>query len=553
MTDRIWNVAVYARLSSDDGDKAESNSITSQKEIIRDYVAKHPEFVIAEEYVDDGFSGVNFERPGFKKMLEDIQAKKVDCIICKDLSRFARNYIDAGRYLEKIFPYIGIRFIAINDNYDSEGERAQADALIVPFKNLINDAYCRDISVKIRSQLDIKRKMGDYIGAFAPYGYKKDPQNKNKLLVDDPAARIVEIIFSLRIQGMCNAAIANKLNALGVPTPMDYKHSQGLNYQCSFDKGEKLEWRPLTVHRILTNEVYIGTLIQHKTGTPNHKVKKRVEYDRYDWFIVENNHEPIIRRTDFYTVQNLMQRNVRTSPKEEMLHLFSGFVFCGDCKNTMTRYSVPRGEKTYCYMVCSTNRSGEGCTSHSFSVSKLEQVVFHLINDQIALVAQVEKLLNFIATLPEQNRHVINYDVQISAVEAEIAHYHDLKLRLHGDMTDGIISREEFLEFDAGYKRKIDEREKKIAKLKEDRSRALENDSGCIEWIAEFKRYQHLKKLDRECIVHLIDRILIYEGKRVEIYFRYRDEMEAALQYIERFEDIIPDGKGKEILERRQT
>ena len=143
MPDRIWNAAEYTRLSRDDGDKAESNSITSQKEIIRDYVRRHPEFVIVKEYADDGYSGVNFERPGFKQMMEDIKAKKIDCVICKDLSRFARNYIDAGRYLEKIFPFMGVRFIAINDNYDSCGEKAQSDALIVPFKNLINDAYCR--------------------------------------------------------------------------------------------------------------------------------------------------------------------------------------------------------------------------------------------------------------------------------------------------------------------------------------------------------------------------------------------------------------------------
>lgn len=176
MPDRIWNAAEYTRLSRDDGDKAESNSITSQKEIIRDYVRQHPEFVIVKEYADDGYSGVNFERPGFKQMMEDIKAKKIDCVICKDLSRFARNYIDAGRYLEKIFPFMGVRFIAINDSYDSCGEKAQSDALIVPFKNLINDAYCRDISVKIRSQLDIKRMELRYcvslIGGGTPSGIK---------------------------------------------------------------------------------------------------------------------------------------------------------------------------------------------------------------------------------------------------------------------------------------------------------------------------------------------------------------------------------------------
>ena len=250
MPDRIWNAAEYTRLSRDDGDKAESNSITSQKEIIRDYVRRHPEFVIVKEYADDGYSGVNFERPGFKQMMEDIKAKKIDCVICKDLSRFARNYIDAGRYLEKIFPFMGVRFIAINDNYDSCGEKAQSDALIVPFKNLINDAYCRDISVKIRSQLDIKRKMGDFIGAFAPYGYRKDEANRNRLVVDEEAARTVELIFRLRIQGLCNSAIADRLNSMGILSPMEYKQAQGFNYSCGFRSNEQAQWSPMLVKRM---------------------------------------------------------------------------------------------------------------------------------------------------------------------------------------------------------------------------------------------------------------------------------------------------------------
>lgn len=252
MPDRIWNAAEYTRLSRDDGDKAESNSITSQKEIIRDYVRRHPEFVIVKEYADDGYSGVNFERPGFKQMMEDIKAKKIDCVICKDLSRFARNYIDAGRYLEKIFPFMGVRFIAINDNYDSCGEKAQSDALIVPFKNLINDAYCRDISVKIRSQLDIKRKMGDFIGAFAPYGYRKDEANRNRLVVDEEAARTVELIFRLRIQGLCNSAIADRLNSMGILSPMEYKQAQGFKHHPGYVEmiDELVTKFPLSEERI---------------------------------------------------------------------------------------------------------------------------------------------------------------------------------------------------------------------------------------------------------------------------------------------------------------
>lgn len=233
--------------------------------------------------------------------------------------------------------------------YDSCGEKAQSDALIVPFKNLINDAYCRDISVKIRSQLDIKRKMGDFIGAFAPYGYRKDEANRNRLVVDEEAARTVELIFRLRIQGLCNSAIADRLNSMGVLSPMEYKQAQGFNYSCGFRSNEQAEWSPMLVKRILSNEIYIGTLIQHKSGTPNHKIKKRVEYDRDEWIVIENNHEPIICRSDFDTVQNLMLRDVRTAPKQEKVHLFSGFVFCGDCKHTARDY-VRKFNGAYSYI-----------------------------------------------------------------------------------------------------------------------------------------------------------------------------------------------------------
>ena len=294
MAEKIWNVGAYTRLSRDDGDKAESESIGSQKEIIRDFIQNKKDMAIIKEYVDDGYSGVSFERPGFKQMMKDVKAKKIDCIICKDLSRFARNYIDSGRYLEKIFPFMGVRFIAINDNYDSAGEKSQSDSLIIPFKNLINDAYCKDISMKIRSQLDIKRKMGDFIGAFAVYGYRKDPENKNKLLVDEQAAQVVELIFHLRLQGMSNSGIAEKLNDMGVLSPMEYKRSNGMRYESGFRANERALWTPVAVLRILTNEVYLGTLIQHKKGTPNYKVKKEIQYNREDWIVIEENHEAIV-------------------------------------------------------------------------------------------------------------------------------------------------------------------------------------------------------------------------------------------------------------------
>lgn len=535
MAEKTWNVGAYTRLSRDDGDKAESESIGSQKEIIRDFIRDRKDMVIVHEYVDDGYSGVNFERPGFKQMMEDVKAKKINCIVCKDLSRFARNYIDSGRYLEKIFPFMGVRFVAINDSYDSEGEKSQSDSLIVPFKNLINDAYCKDISMKIRSQLDIKRKMGDFIGAFAAFGYKKDPNNKNKLLVDEPAAQVVELIFRLRLQGLSNSRIADKLNDMGVLSPMEYKRSNGMRYESGFSANERALWTPVAVLRILTNEVYLGTLIQHKRGTPNYKVKKEIQYAREDWIVIAENHEAIINQIDFDTVQSLLQRDVRVSPQEESVHLFSGYVHCGDCQHTMVRKMVPSHGKKYFYYVCSTHKAGLGCKSHSFSEAKLNKIVLALVQDHIQQICKLDEVLDYIAALPESQREVFNYDAQLTRLNAEMQRFQDLKLNLYSDMADGIISKEEYLEFRAGYDRKIQARQHSIMQLKEEREQTVASNQRNVTWIELFKQYENITELQRAVIVNLIERIVIYDAKHIEVVFRYQDQLNSAVQYAERF------------------
>lgn len=240
----IFKAAIYVRLSKEDGDvsgvsKSESNSISNQKELIRDFLKDKSNIKVVSERVDDGFSGVNFERPAFQLMLEDIRQGKVDCVVVKDLSRFGRNYIEAGRYIEKIFPMLGVRFIAINDNYDSLSGKSQSDEIVIPFKNLINDAYCRDISIKIRSHLDIKRRKGEFIGSFTVYGYKKDEQNHNQIVVDDYAADVVRNIFLWKISGMSQQGIADKLNQMGVLSPAEYKKSCGSKYRAKFQRKKR--------------------------------------------------------------------------------------------------------------------------------------------------------------------------------------------------------------------------------------------------------------------------------------------------------------------------
>ena len=538
MAERIWNVALYARLSHEDGDKEESNSIGSQREMIRDFVRRRTDLAIVQEYVDDGYSGVNFERPGFRRMMADAQAGTVDCIICKDLSRFARNYIDSGRYLEKVFPSMGVRFIAINDSFDSFGAASQSDSLIIPFKNLINDAYCKDISMKIRSQLDIKRKMGDFIGAFCTYGYKKDPDNKSRLLVDEDAARVVEMIFRLRLQGMSNTRIADHLNGMGVLSPMAYKMSKGLNYRSGFRVNDQILWNAENVRRVLTNPVYVGTLTQHTRGTPNYKVKKEIQYDESDWIVILRNHDPIISQTDFDTVQSLLGRDVRVAPSEEEAYLFSGFVYCGDCGHTMVRKTVTRCGKDYVYLVCSTHKARKGCSYHGFSEKKLEKIVFRVVRDHIDQICELDRMMEYIASLPENQREIFNYDAQITRLEAEVQRYQDLKLRLYGDMADGMISSAEYRELRAGYDSKIASANASILRVQEEREQAVRNNEEEIPWIQLFRQYENITELHRGVLVNLVERIVIYDADTIEVLFRYQDRFERAVEYVSRFENL---------------
>ena len=316
-----YNACIYARLSRDDGDKLESDSIINQKALIRDFISKHPEIHVVSEKTDDGYSGVNFDRPAFQEMMEDIRSGKINCVVVKDLSRFGRNYIEAGNYIERVFPFMGVRFIAINDSYDSL-DRNQSDSLIIPFKNLINDAYCKDISVKIRSQLEIKRKKGQFIGAFAVYGYLKDPEDHNKLIPDTYASEVVRAIYKWKLEGMSQGRIAEKLNLQGVLCPMEYKLSMGIKVQTNFKVRKQALWSPRSVTRILTNEIYTGALIQGKTSTPNYKVKKIVAKDEAEWIRVEDAHEAIIDRRTFDDVQRILQKDIRSAPDEEVVYPF---------------------------------------------------------------------------------------------------------------------------------------------------------------------------------------------------------------------------------------
>lgn len=520
---KIWNATLYLRLSRDDGDKEESNSITGQRELLRDYISQRPEFREYAVRVDDGFSGSTFERPSFQKMIEDVKAGRTDCIIVKDLSRFGRNYLDAGEYIEKIFPFLGVRFIAVNDNYDSLGDKKASDDLIIPFKNLINEAYCRDISVKIRSQLEIKRKNGQFLGSFAAFGYLKDEQNKKKLVVDQYAADIVRDIFKWKLEGVSPQDIADALNKLGVLSPMEYKRSLGMKFTTSFKTNSKALWSAGTVIRVLKNPIYTGVLIQGKETTPSYKVHKRVTKDESEWTVIEDSHEAIISKIDFDSVQKVLKCDTRRSPGGKAVGLFSGMIFCGDCGASMVRKTVPAGEKKYVYYVCSAHKQDKSCSPHRIRDNALEEIVLDSLKQHISEVVDMSELLTITDTAPLRTAQAQKVQRQLDKKHEEYEKLQKLLMSLYENLTDGIIDREEYTRLKASFTARADEAEKQMDALR-GQLEDIHNHGTENAWMNEFIKRQGLTALDRAVVVALIDKILIHSNDVVEIIYRWQDE-----------------------------
>lgn len=521
---KIWKATLYLRLSREDGDKEESNSIAGQRSLLRDFLKKHPDIQEYAVQVDDGWSGSTFERPSFKKMMEDVKAGKTDCIVVKDLSRFGRNYLDAGEYIEKIFPFMGVRFIAVNDNYDSFQEKNASDDLIVPFKNLINEAYCRDISVKIRSQLEIKRKNGQFLGAFAAYGYFKDPQDKNRLVVDEYAADVVRQIFAWKVEGISPQDIAERLNGGGILSPLEYKRSLGMKCSTPLQTNLKASWSAASVIRLLKNPIYIGTLTQGRATTPSYKVHKRVQKSENEWSVIENNHEPIISRKDFDTVQNVLALDTRRSPDSETVSLFSGMVFCGDCGASMIKKPVSvGGGKKYHYYICSANKQDKSCSPHRIREEALEKMVLDALKEYINSVVELSNILEIADTAPLRTAEAIKVQRQLDTKKADYEKLQNLLMSLYENLTDGIIDKVEYTRLKQSFSQRAADAEKQMDALQE-RLTTIKTHTADTSWTENFKRYRNLTELDRTAVVTLIDRIMVYEDNTVEIVYRWQNE-----------------------------
>lgn len=364
----MWNVAAYLRLSKEDNENMESNSIINQRELIEQYIKDKNDLQLVDYYIDDGYSGTNFNRPGFRRLLQDMKNKKINCIIVKDLSRFARSHIEADMYFENIFPALNIRFISVIENIDSFENPDSMDNLIVPFKNLLNDAYAKDISKKVKSALLAKRLNGEFIGTSATYGYLKDPKNKHKLIIDKEVSKNVIKIFNDIIEGKTASEIANELNENKVLTPYVYKMK---NDNIAIDK----KWNAKMINVILQNRVYTGDLVQGKKKVENYRTHKLINANKDEWIITENHHKPIISKEQFNKVQEILNKNKCARSNKEK-DLFYSFLKCADCGSSFTLRKV----KNYEYYHCTSYVRNASCTNHSIRKDKLVEIVLEELN-----------------------------------------------------------------------------------------------------------------------------------------------------------------------------
>ncbi len=525
----VYTAAAYLRLSRDDGDidgsiKSESDSISSQRELVCSYIKKQNDMQLYDIYIDDGYSGTNFDRPQFKRMMADIEAGDVNCVVVKDLSRFGRDYIEAGRLIQKAFPAYHVRFIAVTDNFDSLTADYNTRSLVLPVKNFINDSYCRDISCKVKSHQKIKREQGKFIGAFAMYGYCKTAEDKNKLCPDGYAADIVRKIFSWKLEGMSALAIAQKLNGLGVLSPMEYKKAHGEKFSTGFYTNASAKWSAVAVKRILTNEIYTGTMVQGKKEQVNYKVKKMVEKPKEEWVRVEGTHKAIVPKEDFELVQALLAVDTRAKAGSKCAHLFSGKLFCADCKEAMVRRVNRCKGASKVYFICPTRNKGQGCTRHSILEDGLKEAVFQTLQAQLHVFLNMSRQMEYIQGMEVDFEEIFRLEKEVERLNREQEKYQELRAGLYEDKQTGLITEEDFKNFGA-----IFCKQQEAAKASFEKQEAMVKQLFCNGILSgmELERMKgeiELEGLDRDALLSFIAKVEVYEGKRIYVEFWAREE-----------------------------
>jgi len=527
-----WLVAIYIRLSKEDGND-ESYSVTNQRQRLTAWFEAHaPEesMQLVDTYVDDGYTGTDSERDGFQRMLRDLDEGRINCIIVKDLSRLSRNDWECKRYLQHLFVIKDIRFISLElPRLDSYRRPDEIYDLGVTMQSAYNENHCRETSIKIRGTFNAKRKAGEFIGAFAPYGYRKDPADKHRLIIDEEAAQVVRDIFHWYTrEGMSKNGIVKKLVGLGVPCPTVYKWRSGMEYRNPQLKGEP-DWSPKSVTQILTNQMYLGHMVQGKQKVKSYKVHTRVTIPEDEWFIKEDTHEPIVDEGTFAKAQDLMARDTRTPPHTGELYPFSGYLRCADCGKAMGRR--PAGQLVY--YACKTYLTTAKCSRHSIRHDKLEPIVLEAIQRQVELVDGLAQLIDEINDAPIVRTVSKRIESALKSRRQELERTTAIRTGLYVDMKTGLISQEDYIRMKPEFEAKEARLKQDIANLEEESRDMAHGVTSSNPYFDSFRKHRNITEINRGIVSELIDAIHIHEGRDVDIEFAFADQHRRMVEFIE--------------------
>ena len=531
-SEKTYRTAIYVRLSVEDERKIECESVENQVKLLRDYVAGAPDLDEADLYVDRGITGTKFDRPEFNRMIADMRAGKLDCIAVKDLSRLGRNYLEAGNYLESIFPIFGIRFISVTDRYDSLTSKTTEDGLIVPLKNLINEAYAKDISKKVSSSVLARQKQGKHIAGKPPYGYRKDPADPHHLIIDESVSPIVVRIFEERLAGKSFDKIAAGLNDEGIPSPGQVQYKNG------YYKNERYKdclWSYAAIRKLLMNRCYIGDMVQGRTRKAFYKGQPKHIVPEEEYIIVEGTHDPIISRDVFDRVQKMFEetrkeaqaRREKQKPYEKPENFLDGLLVCGDCGRRLKYTTMPNKNSRIFYYTCPASVSyGDKCSSKSISKRKMDAAVLEAVKQELALYGDcLQSIRKINAGKKSQDRHH-ELIAQAEQMKNEIARISVKSGRLYEDFAEGMISEEDYLFVREEYRRKSAELEEVMNKVLLEAEHYEPSYGGDRKMSEVYEQNQGCSELSKEVVDALVKEIRYFGKGRMEICFRYEDEMQ---------------------------
>ena len=524
-------LAKYIRLSQEDENEGESNSIINQRDLLNAFVKSSPDLSQYEviEFCDDGYSGTNFDRPGVKALLDEVRAGNIQCIIVKDLSRFGRNYIDIGDYLEQIFPFLGVRFISVNDRFDSNDFDGTTGGLDVGFRNLIYSLYSKDLSQKVQSAKKTRMEKGEFISSHAPYGYEKSSENRKKLVVDEKAAAVVRRIFVMANEGKNAVQIANVLNAESIPTPYVYKRLMGCDRKYNV-VGNTNYWHNTTILTIIRDERYTGKMVNGKNRSPVVGCKHGKRIPKSEWIVVPNTHEPIVSEELFASVQERFSAPQRIKKPTEVRPLM-GKVKCGVCRHVMRRSNSPSA--TACYY-CESHQyvADSTCTRDRIPEVSLTQTVLSVIHKQIEVMLDMEQLFDRVKT--QSHNDITTLAEQIRQFQSILSKLKASKVKAYEKYKDGALDRDSYISCKKEIGKQIAETDAQIAELETALQSRYQENGQPVSIIESFKRYEGFTELSKEMADELIDSIYIYGSEAIEIVWNHMDEYMRLVQYVEK-------------------